>query len=72
MYNALVVRRISLSVVMSHLLQSTVTILMTLESSVEVSVYNFYKSLIFCNGICFSIQPLVFSIQLLALKVVFV
>ena len=36
MYNALAVRRISLSVVMSHLLQSTVTTLRMLESSVEV------------------------------------
>ena len=65
MCNALAMRRISLSVVMSHLLQSTVTILRMPESSVEVSVYNVYKSLIFCNGICF-------SIQLPVLKVVFV
>ena len=39
MYNALVVRRISLSVVMSHLLLSTVTTLRMLESSVGVSTF---------------------------------
>ena len=39
MCNALAVRRISLSVVMSHLLLSTVTTLRMLESSVEVGAY---------------------------------